>query len=68
MVRYIALHPSKTLAVVWVLNTKYQDVTDLKLRGDGRVMAFSSHARILGECSTVHSRLFFLKWRLARAY
>ena len=34
------------------------------------VVAFSSRARILGECSTIHSppALFlFLKWRLARA-
>ena len=34
------------------------------------VVAFSSRARVLGECSTVHSLpalFFFLKWRLARA-
>ena len=33
------------------------------------MVAFSSRARILGECSTIHSTpaIFFLKWRLARA-
>ena len=34
------------------------------------VVAFSLHARILGECSTIHSPpvlfFFFSKWRLAR--
>ena len=34
------------------------------------VVAFPSRARILGECSTIHSplALLFLKWRLARAH
>ena len=36
------------------------------------VVAFSSRARILGECSTIHSPpalfFFFFKWRLARAH
>ena len=36
------------------------------------VVAFSSLARILGECSTIHSPpalfFFFFKWRLARAH
>ena len=34
------------------------------------VAAFSSRARIFGECSTNHSppALFFFKWRLARAH
>ena len=37
------------------------------------VVAFSSRARLLGECSTVHSPpalffFFFLKWRLAHAH
>ena len=36
----------------------------------GVVVALSSLARILGECSTIHSppMLFFFKWRLARAH
>ena len=39
--------------------------------GGGGGGFFSSRARILGECSTIHSLLalfffFFLKWRLAR--
>ena len=34
------------------------------------VVGFSSHARILGKCSTIHfpPALFFLKWRLACAH
>ena len=34
------------------------------------VVAFSSLARIWGECSTIHPppRFFFFKWRLARAH
>ena len=38
----------------------------------GVVMVFSSLARILGECSTIHSLLllffFFVKWRLGRTH
>ena len=37
-----------------------------------QVLAFSSLARILGECSTIHSLpalfFFFFKWRLAHAH
>ena len=34
------------------------------------MVAFSSRAKIWGECSTIHSppALFFLKWRLARSH
>ena len=39
--------------------------------GGVKVVAFSSLARIWGQCSTIHSPpalfFFFLKWRLARA-
>ena len=46
--------------------------TQNAISGGVVVLAYSSRARILGECSTIHSPpalffFFFFKWRLSRA-
>ena len=74
------LHFAANLSVViWVLPCGSCEIRITELVVVVVVVAFSSHARILGECSAIHSPpalflfcffvclFFFSKWRLARA-